>query len=123
MARVLVVDDTRVMRYNMKKLLEELGHDVVGEAANGHEAIVQYKSLEPDVVTLDITMPPVNDVADGIDALKSIVEYDEDVKAIMMTAHGEKAKVMEALRSGASGYLLKPIQKAKLDEAIKKLNL
>ena len=122
MASVLVVDDARVMRFNIKKLVTELGHEVIGEAGTGHEAILQYKSLKPDFVTMDITMPGEHGIADGVEALKIIInDIDSDANVIMLTSHGEKRKVMDALGNGASGYLLKPVQKDKFETAIKKI--
>ncbi|RLA81843.1 MAG: two-component system response regulator [Epsilonproteobacteria bacterium] len=125
MARILVVDDAKIMRMNIKKMLTSLGHEVIAEAASGHEAIEQYKkySEKIDLVTMDITMPMDQGIEDGIMAVKLIVEFDPSAKIIMVTSHGEQAKVIQAIQSGASNYLLKPIQMDKLTDALNKLGI
>jgi len=121
MATVLVVDDANIMRANIKKMLSHLGHHVVGEAANGADAIKQYKILKPELVTMDITMPNFEGIADGIEAVKHIIEADSQAKIIMVTSHGEQDKVIKAIQNGASNYILKPLQLEKLEETINKL--
>ena len=119
MANVLVVDDVSIMRFTIKKHLTSLGHKVVAEAANGHEAIKQYEAHSPDVVTMDITMPAENGIKNGIEALVGIKKIDMDAKVIMVTSHGEEKLVMEAITKGAKGYILKPITEEKLGDAMK----
>ncbi|MEA2050553.1 MAG: response regulator [Campylobacterota bacterium] len=121
MATVLVVDDAKVMRINVKNMLEKLGHEVVAEADNGYRAIEQYKEELPDFVTMDITMPSDRGVADGIDSVKGIIDFHPAAKIIMVTSHGEQDKVIKAIQAGASNYLLKPIQVDKLEEVVNKL--
>ena len=99
MANVLVVDDAAFMRMTIKKMLESEGHKVVGEAGNGVEAVQKYTELQPDVVTLDITMPEMN----GVDALKRIKEYDPKAKVIMCSAMGQQVMVAQAIQSGEIG--------------------
>lgn len=101
---ILVVDDSALIRKMLRALLENNGYSVVGEAANGKEAVEMYKSLKPDVVTLDITMP----VMDGVSALKEIIDIDADAKAVMITAAGQQDKVVEALKLGALQFIMKP---------------
>lgn len=101
---ILVVDDSALIRKMLRALLENNGYSVVGEAANGKEAVEMYKSLKPDVVTLDITMP----VMDGVSALKEIIGIDADAKAVMITAAGQQDKVVEALKLGALQFIMKP---------------
>lgn len=101
---VLVVDDSLLIRKVLIKLLSENGYQVVGEATNGREGVELYKKLEPDIVTLDITMP----VMDGITALKLIKEYDPEAMVAMISAAGQKDKLMEALREGAELFFTKP---------------
>ena len=115
--RVLVVDDTLFMRVKLKGLLEKWGHQVVGEAANGREAIEKFKELGPDVVLMDITMP----VMDGIAALKEIKAFDAKAAVIMVSALGQESFVMDAIRSGARNYLVKPVQDNKLQEVLARL--
>ncbi|AMQ17805.1 response regulator [Thermococcus peptonophilus] len=117
MARVLVVDDAAFMRMLVKKILTQAGHQVVGEASNGKEAIEKYKQLKPDLVTMDIVMPEM----DGITAVKEIMKIDPNAKIIMITAVGQEAKVMEALKSGAKGYIVKPFQAPKVIEEVNRV--
>ena len=121
MATCLIVDDAKVMRLNVRNMIEELGHDVVGEAQNGFLGVEMYKQQLPDFVTMDITMPSDRGIADGIDAVKAIKEFHPDAKIIMVTSHGEQDKVIKAIQNGASNYLLKPIQIEKLEEVINKV--
>ncbi|MCK5294652.1 MAG: response regulator [Arcobacteraceae bacterium] len=123
MANVLIVDDAKIMRITIRKILEQLGHTVVGEADSGYTAIEQYKTKKPDFVTMDITMPAVQGIEDGIEAVKYIMEFDNSAKIIMITSHGEQDKVIRAIQSGASNYMLKPLQAEKLEEIICKLGL
>jgi two-component system chemotaxis response regulator CheY len=97
MANVLIVDDAKIMRLNLKIILEKLGHQVVSEAQNGFEAIEKYKVTKPDFVTMDVTMPSINGINDGIDAVGEIIKYDKDAKIIMVTSHGEQDKVIKAI--------------------------
>jgi len=122
MANVLIVDDAKIMRLNLKIILEKLGHQVISEAQNGFEAIDKYKVTKPDFVTMDVTMPSINGINDGIDAVGEIIKYDKDAKIIMVTSHGEQDKVIKAIQNGASNYVLKPIKQDKLEEIINKLN-
>jgi len=121
MAKVLVVDDAKIMRINIGNMLQKLGHDVVADAESGYMAIEMYEKHLPDLVTMDITMPSENGIEDGIDAVKAIKEQFPNAKIIMITSHGEQDKVIKAIQSGASNYLLKPIQIDKLEEIIKKV--
>jgi two-component system chemotaxis response regulator CheY len=120
MARVLVVDDAKMMRVNIINMLEKLGHEIVAEAANGYMAVEMYKKHLPDLVTMDITMPIENGVENGIDAVIAIKKEFSEAKIVMVTSHGEQDKVIKAIQSGASNYLLKPIQIEKLQEIMKK---
>jgi two-component system chemotaxis response regulator CheY len=112
--KVLIVDDAQFMRTMLKQLIEENNYNVVGEAENGHEAIELYKELNPDLVTMDITMPDM----DGIEATKSILDFDPDAKIIMCSAMGQKPMVVEALESGAKDFIVKPIQPEKVKETL-----
>ena len=123
MATVLIVDDATIMRIQMKKMLEKLGHEVIGEAKNGVESVTQYEKLNPDFVTMDITMPNVGGVEDGIEATRRITQFDYKAKVIMVTSHGEQDKVIRAIQNGASNYILKPVKIEKLEETINKLDL
>jgi two-component system chemotaxis response regulator CheY len=110
MARVLVVDDSKIMRSLIKATLVKLGHEVVGEAANGLEAYDMYFNLAPDIVTLDMSMPIMN----GMDTLKKIKEKDEKAKIIMLTANVQGDKLKKIIDAGADGYLFKPMNEREL---------
>lgn len=111
---VMVVDDSMLATQVLKSALEELGHKVVGTAATGAAALVAYESCNPDLVTMDITMPDM----DGIQATEKIVQSYPDARVIMVTSHAQKSMVMDALRVGAKGYILKPIKPDKLRTAL-----
>jgi len=117
MARVLVVDDAAFMRMMLKDILTKAGHEVVGEAANGVEAVEKYKELKPDVVTMDITMPEMN----GIDAIKEIKKFDPNATVIVCSAMGQQAMVIEAIQAGAKDFIVKPFQAARVIEAVQKV--
>ena len=115
MAKVLVVDDAQFMRMRAVKLLTQNGYECI-EAENGIEAVDKYKSERPDAVMLDITMPDM----DGLEALKQIQKIDSNAKVAMVTAMGQQSIVMEAIKAGANGYLLKPVMPDKLKEGVMK---
>jgi len=116
MARVLVVDDAIFMRKMVSDALSKGGHEVVGEAANGQEAVQQFQTLKPEVTTLDITMPEM----DGISALKAILEVDPGARVIMCSALGQESKVLESIKAGARDFVVKPFQPDRVLEAIGK---
>ncbi|MBU6430123.1 MAG: response regulator, partial [Cyanobacteria bacterium REEB65] len=93
---------------------EERGWQVVGEAANGKEAVESYQALQPDVVTMDITMPEM----DGIAAVKAIVALDPKARIVMCTALGQQDMVVEAVRSGAKDFIVKPFKKERVFAAV-----
>ena len=116
MARVLVVDDAAFMRKMVSDALAKGGHEVVGEAGNGVEAISQYQALKPDLVTLDITMPE----KDGLAALGDIMGSDPSARVVMCSALGQESKVLEAIKLGAKDFVVKPFQPARVIEAVGK---
>jgi len=114
--RVLIVDDAAFMRMMIKDILAKNGFDVVGEAADGVQAIEKYKELTPDLVTMDITMPEM----DGITALKEIKSIDPNSIVIMCSAMGQQAMVIDAIQAGAKDFIVKPFQAERVLEAINK---
>lgn len=112
---VLIVDDSALIRKVLIKLLGENGYHVVGEAANGAEGVELYKELKPDYVTLDITMP----VMDGVTALRQIKEFDQNAKVAMISAAGQKDKLMDALKDGADLFFTKPFNEQEVIKAFK----
>lgn len=117
MKRVLIVDDANFMRMMLKDILKDTDYDVCGEAENGLEAVTRYKELKPDVVTLDITMPEMS----GLDALKKIKEIDPNAKCIMCSAMGQQAIVLDAIKSGAKDFIVKPFDKDRVIQALDKV--
>ena len=111
---VLVVDDSILATEVLKGALQELGHKVVNTAKSGAEALAAYRTTNPDVVTMDVTMPGI----DGIAAARNIIKEFPDARVIMVTSHAQKGMVMQALDAGAKGYILKPIKKDKLREIL-----
>jgi two-component system chemotaxis response regulator CheY len=116
MARVLVVDDAAFMRKMVGDALAKGGHDVVGEAGNGVEAIARFHELKPDLMTLDITMPE----KDGLAALAEIVAADPSARVVMCSALGQESKVLEAIKLGAKDFIVKPFQPDRVIEAVGK---
>jgi two-component system chemotaxis response regulator CheY len=116
MARVLIVDDAAFMRKLLTDALVSGGHEVVGEAGNGIEAVARWQELRPELTTLDITMPE----KDGLAALAEIMAIDPSAKIIMCSALGQEAKVLEAVRLGAKDFVVKPFQPPRVLEAVDK---
>ncbi len=102
---VLIVDDSGMSRMMLRDILEEAGYCIVAEASDGFEGELAYKQYEPDIVTLDITMPNM----DGIECLERIMDYNPDAKVIMITAAGQQNKVIKALKIGAKKVCYKAI--------------
>lgn len=117
MAKILIVDDSRTSRKILRNLLEEAGHEIVGEAVNGDEGYLQYRELHPDLVTMDITMP----VTDGLQALQLIRHFDKEAKVVMITAAGQKEKMVQALKEGAAEFITKPFDKEEVVSTINKV--
>jgi len=116
MARVLVVDDAAFMRKLLTDALTNGGHEVVGEAGNGVEAVARWQELRPELTTLDITMPE----KDGLAALAEIMAIDPSAKIIMCSALGQEGKVLEAVKLGAKDFVVKPFQPPRVLEAVEK---
>ncbi|EHM09605.1 response regulator with CheY-like receiver, AAA-type ATPase, and DNA-binding domains [Thermanaerovibrio velox DSM 12556] len=114
--RVLIVDDAAFMRMMLKDILTKNGFEVVGEAENGKVAVQMYTELKPDVVTMDITMPEM----DGLAAVKEIKQQDPNAKVVMVSAMGQQAMVIEAIRAGAADFIVKPFQPDRVLEALSK---
>jgi two-component system chemotaxis response regulator CheY len=116
MARVLVVDDAAFMRKMVTDALSQGGHDVIGEAADGVEAVDRWQELRPDLTTLDITMPE----KDGLAALREIISIDPTAKVIMCSALGQERKVLESIKLGAKDFVVKPFKPDRVLDAVSK---
>ncbi len=111
--RILLVDDEALIRMGMRAILRDLGYEVVGEAADGHEAVERVPALSPDVVIMDIKMP----VMDGLEATRRIMAT-HPVPIIILTAYGQQGLVEEAADAGVLAYLMKPVREADIGPAI-----
>jgi two-component system chemotaxis response regulator CheY len=111
---VLIVDDSLLATEVLKNALHDLGHKVVRTAKSGNEALSAYRASNPDVVTMDVTMPGM----DGIAATEHIIKEFPDARIVMVTSHAQKTMVMDALKAGAKGYILKPLNRDKLREVL-----
>ncbi len=111
--RVVIADDESIIRMDLKTLLEEMGHSVAGEAADGQKALDLARTLKPDVVIMDIKMP----VMDGLDAAK-IISEEKIAPVVLLTAYSQKDLIERAKDAGVFGYLVKPFQESDLVPAI-----
>ena len=114
---ILVVDDAAFMRMMIKDILTKNGYNVAGEAENGAKALEKYNEVKPDLVLMDITMPEV----DGIQALKNIKAADPNAKVIMCSAMGQQAMVIDAIKSGAKDFIVKPFLPNRVIESVNKV--
>ena len=117
MAKVLIVDDAAFMRMTIRQMLEKGGHETIGEAENGVEAVKKFIELKPDVVLLDITMPEMN----GVEALKRIKELDSKARVIICSAMGQQAMVANAIQYGAKDFIVKPFEQDRLIASVDKV--
>jgi two-component system chemotaxis response regulator CheY len=120
MGTIMIVDDASFMRAVLKKIVLQAGHEVIAEAANGDDAITQFQQSKPDLVLMDIVMPPGPKAKDGIEALKQIVAVDPSAKVIMCSSMGQQSLIAEAIKSGAKDFVIKPFQPQKVIEALTK---
>ena len=118
MGTVMIVDDAAILRAILKRIILQAGHTVVAEASNGDEAIEQYSNTKPDLVIMDITMPPTPSAKDGIEALKKIISANPTAKIVMCSAMSQPALIVEALKSGAKDFIAKPFQPQKIREVL-----
>ncbi len=109
--RILIVDDSSLMRKMIRKTLEPKGHEIVGEATNGEEAFEKYKTLKPDFVTMDVTMRGV----DGFMAAQTILNYDDSARIIFLSNLNQEQYSKDAASIGAIGYVNKHKSKQSLN--------
>jgi two-component system, chemotaxis family, chemotaxis protein CheY len=113
--RVLIVDDSILMRRIIGRVLESDGWEVAGEAGNGREAAEKYQELWPDAVTLDVTMPECS----GLMAVKTILDIDPQAKVVVVSAVSQARLIAEAIRAGAHDFIAKPFAPEQLQEAMR----
>lgn len=111
----MIVDDSFVMRNNLRRLLEKSNYEVVSEAENGRQAIMEYFKHKPDIVTMDLNMP----IMGGLEAIQKIIQKDPEAQIIIISAYNQRTKIFEALENGAKHYIIKPITYEKVIETLK----
>lgn len=114
---ILIVDDALFMRRMLKDILIKNDYEVIAEASDGKEALLKYKEHRPDVVTMDITMTPV----DGIEGCELIIDEDPDAKILMVSAMGQESMVIKAIKAGAKGFIVKPFDEEIVLSELKKM--
>ena len=115
--KIMVVDDSAIVREKIAKILENEDFEIVGTAKNGLEAVEQYSQLKPTVMTLDITMP----LMDGLETIQAIMDIDDTVRILVISALADKATLINAMKMGAYGFLCKPFSDGDLAEAVEEL--
>lgn len=115
--RLLVADDAMIIRQIIKDMATAAGWEVVGEAANGQEAVERYRELHPDAVTLDLVMPG----HDGLYALHGIMEFDPEAKVLIVSALEQRGVIKEAIKAGAADFVAKPFDKRNLQATLEQL--
>jgi two-component system, chemotaxis family, chemotaxis protein CheY len=114
--RILVVDDALFMRKLIRDALDPYGFTIVGEAENGQQGVAMFRDLKPDIVTLDIVMPEM----DGLQALAALKQENRDARVIMITALEQRDLMLEAVRLGATDFIVKPFSEDRVLSAIEK---
>ena len=114
MAKIMLVDDAAFMRMMVKNALTKAGYDNFVEAQDGAEAVRKYGEEKPDMVIMDITMPNM----DGLQALKKIRENDPNAKVVMCTAMGQEGMVVDAIKSGAKDFIVKPFNAERIVQTV-----
>jgi two-component system chemotaxis response regulator CheY len=112
--RILIADDLSFIRMLQKEVLTEGGYQIVGEAADGREAVRKYRDLAPDAVILDITMPGMN----GLAALQEILALDPGARVLICSAVGQQSVIVEAIQAGARDFVVKPFKPQRLAAAL-----
>ena len=114
--RLLLADDHRMLRESLRRAMEEYGFEVVGEAADGEEAVQLAEQLQPDVVIMDVTMP----VLDGVAATRRVRDQVPGTQVVMLTMHADREVLVDAIRAGAAGYLVKDCSTEDVVDTVRK---
>jgi two-component system, chemotaxis family, chemotaxis protein CheY len=115
--KILIVDDLEFMRSAIREILTAHGDFSIDEAENGKEGVSKYKSFNPDVVLMDITMP----VMDGIKALAGIRSFNKNARVIMCSALGQEEYILKSIQLGAKDFIVKPFRPERITSAIHKV--
>jgi two-component system chemotaxis response regulator CheY len=118
--RVMIVDDAIFMRQMLAKILVAEGYEICTEAGSAKEAVEKYSQYKPDIVTMDIVMPMMEEL-DGIGAVREIVKIDPEARVLICSVMGQQSLVVEAIRAGAKDFVTKPVQPARLIEAVRNI--
>jgi two-component system, chemotaxis family, chemotaxis protein CheY len=116
MAKIAIVDDAKFMRLVLRRILTQAGHEIVAEGQTGVDAVEIWARDKPECMTLDIVMPKQN----GIEAVKQIMTFDPSARIIMVTALGQEAFVLEAIKAGAREFIIKPFRNEEIVKAVAK---
>lgn len=117
MAKILVVDDAAFMRMMVKDTLTKNGYSDLYEAGDGVQAVEMYNEVKPDLVIMDITMPNM----DGLEALKAIRSQNPQAQIVMCSAMGQEAMVIDAIKSGAKDFIVKPFKPDRIIKTVEQL--
>lgn len=117
MKKLLIVDDSNIIRSKIARSLTEFGVEIVGMAANGRDAVLRFGKARPDLVTMDLTMPEM----DGLECIRELRKIDPKVRILVVSALADKSTAIQALKEGAQGFLCKPFTEDELTEAISEL--
>jgi two-component system chemotaxis response regulator CheY len=117
--KVLIVDDVAFVRKTLSEILTQAGYQVVGEAADGNEAVSKYIATRPDLVTMDIVMPMMS----GIEATRKIIKLEKEARVVIISAMGQENLVMEAINVGARDYVLKPFSASDVLKTLERVML
>ncbi len=117
MKKLLIVDDSNIIRNKIARALGEYGLEVIGKASNGKSAVEIFSATHPDIVTMDLTMPEM----DGIECIRKIHAIDPRARILVVSALADKATAIQALKEGAQGFLCKPFTSEDLTDAIGEL--
>jgi two-component system chemotaxis response regulator CheY len=115
--RLMIVDDSNVIRRRIERVHDLLGIEFVGAARNGREALELYAKVQPTIVTMDLTMPEM----DGGECVARLVERDPNIRILVISALADKLTAIDAIEKGASGFLCKPFTDRQLNDALRKL--
>jgi two-component system, chemotaxis family, chemotaxis protein CheY len=115
--RLLVADDAMIIRQIIKDMATQAGWEIVGEAANGQEAIDRYRELHPDAITLDLVMPE----HDGMHALHGIMDIDPEARVLIVSALEQRGVLKDAFKAGAADFVSKPFDRRSLQSTLEQL--